>query len=233
MGLLDDAAKINPIVAGAGAVTGIVETLIESGKVKKANKEMKRLFSKRKAFQTPQEVFDILNMSQYNASSGFSGDTLNYLTGEASEGLAAGLGTAKILGADPNQLSGMIDQYYGDIFKIGAESDLIKMRKFNDLTGALQLVAANKEAEWASKENIIKDQMQAVAQRISAGQQGINSGLNFAINSAALLAQNNMYREPKPTVVQVGSNSTMTAPTTSTPGVRTPSEIINDRNQIQ
>lgn len=177
----------------AGIAIGGIQALIDAGKAKRANRDLKRLFSQRKAFKTPSEVFDILNLSQFNAQQGFSDDTMAYLTNQAGAGLSAGLGAATRLGADPNQLSGMIDQYFSNIFRVGAESDMVKMKRFNDFSNALQLVAANEEAEQISKDNLIKDQMAAASQRLGAAQTGIQSGLNFAVNSAAILASNDIY----------------------------------------
>lgn len=188
-----------PVVAAAitGGV-GLLQNFINAGKEKKANKELKRLFSQRKAFQTPEEIFDILNLSQFNAAQGFSDETTSYLTGQAGAGLAGSLGAATRLGADPNALSGTIDQYYQDIFKVGAESDLVKMKKFDSFTNALNLVAENDAAEQISADNLIKDQMQSVASRVGAANTGQQSGLNLALSSLASLASNNLYKTKQP-----------------------------------
>lgn len=181
------------IAEGAGVLIGGIQALIESGKAKRANADLQKLFKQRKAYSTPKEVFDILNLTEFNAQQGFSDQTTEYLTGQAESGLAAGLGTAKLLGADPNQLGGILNQYYGDIFKIGAESDLVKMKKFDSFTNALQLVAQNKDAEFQSADNLIKDQMQAAAARLGSAERGISSGLNFAIQSGVNLASSGLY----------------------------------------
>lgn len=185
------------VAAGINLAVGGLQTLLNAGKEKKANKELKRLFSQRKAFQTPEEIFDILNLTQFNAAQGFSDDTTAYLTGEAGAGLAGSLGTATRLGADPNALAGTIDQYYKDIFKIGAESDLVKMKKFDSFTNALNLVAENDAAEQISADNLIKDQMQAVASRVGAANQGQQSGLNLALSSLSALAGMGLYGDKK------------------------------------
>lgn len=220
------------IAAGVGAAAGLVQSLIGGGQAKRANKELKRLFSQRKAYSTPSEVFDILNLSQFNAQQGFSDDTMSFLEGQAGAGLSAGLGTASRLGADPNQLSGIIDNYYKDIFKVGAESDLVKMKKFDSFSNALNSVAENKTAEWQSEENLIKDQMAAVAQRVGAGQQNIQSGINTAIGSLSSLASMGLYNSKTPA-------GAMSAPATSTipsiingGGGLTPSQILAQRNQL-
>ena len=58
------------LAAGVTVGTGLVQTAIGAEKQRKANKQLKKLFSKREKFQTPKEVFDILNSTQYNAQSG-------------------------------------------------------------------------------------------------------------------------------------------------------------------
>lgn len=186
------------IAQGIGSAVGLVQTIINSGKEKRANREQERLFKQRKAFQTPSEVFDILNLTTSNAAQGYSDDTMQFLTGQAGSGLAGSLATAERLGADPNQLSGLLDSYYGDIFKIGAENDLLKMKKFDSLTNALQLVAANKEAEYQSKENLLKDRMQSVASRVQAANVGQQSGLNLLTSGLANLAAGFLYDNSTP-----------------------------------
>lgn len=52
----------------------------------------------------------------------------------------------------------------------------------------MQLVAQNKDAEWQSQENIVKDQMQAVAGRLGKAEQGINSGLNLTMQGLTNVA---------------------------------------------
>lgn len=185
-----DPTGISSIV---GAATGLAQTVggfIQAGR---ANKELKNLFKQRKAFQTPQEIFDILQMNEYASQTGFGADTMDFLTGQTEKGLSSSLETAKRLGADPNAISGVLDTYFQDIFKIGSEDELLKMKKFDSLLNATQLVAANKEAEYISKENILKDQMAAVAARLGKGEQNISSGANLLLNSATAFATNSLY----------------------------------------
>lgn len=206
-----------PIIAqGVGALVGGIQSLIGGGQERRANRRLKRLFSQRKAFQTPEEVFELLNLTQSNAAQGFSDETLGFLEGGASRGLAASLGTATRLGADPNQLSGVLDTYFQDIFKIGTENELVKMKKFDDFSNAVRTVAQNKEAEQISRDNLIKDQMQAEAQKVAAGQTNVNSGLNLAFNALTSLFGGNLYgggNNQSPVPALTGVN---TAPYTAT-----------------
>lgn len=218
------------VAAGVNLAVGGLQALFNAGKEKRANKELKRLFSQRKAFQTPEEIFDILNLTQFNAAQGFSDDTMSYLTGQAGAGLSAGLGTAARLGADPNQMAGIIDDYYQDIFKVGAESDLVKMKKFDSFTNALNMVAENEAAEWQSQDNLIKDQMQAVATRVGAANQGQQSGLNLALSSLAALATNNLYKTNTPNAPEIMAS---TVPATVPAGRRVDLTIGNQRGNFR
>lgn len=183
------------ISAILGSVTGLAQTVggfIQAGR---ANKDLKKLFKQRKAYETPAEIFEILQMTQNNAQSGFGAETMDFLTGQADRGLSASLGTAARLGADPNALGGILDSYYQDIFKIGGENELLKMKKFDSLTNALQLVSQNKEAEQISADNLIKDQMAAAAARLGKGEQNISSGAGLLLNSATAFETNSLYND--------------------------------------
>lgn len=181
-----------PIAAAVAGVAGLVQGvggLIQQGR---ANKQLNKLFKQRTAFETPSEIFDILQMNQYASQTGFGADTMDFLTGQADRGLSSSLGTAQRLGADPNAIGGILDSHFKNIFKIGSEDELLKMKKFDSLLNATQLLAANKEAEWLSKENILKDKMAALATKVDAGRQNLQSGANLGLN--ALVAAENFYK---------------------------------------
>lgn len=184
---------VSTAVSAVNLLAGGVQSLIGGGQVKRANEDLSRLFKQRKKFQTPNEVFEILQMQENNAQTGFGAETLDYLTTGADRGMAAGLDTAKMLGADPNALGGILDGYFQDIFKIGGENELAKMKKFDGLINATQLLADNKAAEQISADNLIKDQMAAKAQQVAAGTQNIQSGLNLGLNALSTFATQNLY----------------------------------------
>lgn len=225
-----------PAVAmGIGALAGGIQALIGAGQAKRANRNLKRLFSQRKAYSTPSEIFEILELTQSNASQGFSDETMQFLEGGASRGLASTLGAATRLGADPNQISGVLDSYFQDIFRIGTENELVKMKKFDDFTNALKLVSDSRSAEWASEDNLIKDQMQAEAQKVGAGQANVQSGLNLALGAGVALLGGNMYGEQPPAGNVPTSTSARAANytvTTPTPTVRPNLSIGNQRGNF-
>lgn len=182
-----------PIAAAVAGVAGLIQGGIGLAQQGRANKQLNKLFKQRRQFETPSEIFDILQMNQYASQTGFGADTMDFLTGQADRGLSSSLGTAQRLGADPNAIGGILDSYFQDIFKIGSDDELLKMKKFDSLLNATQLLAANKEAEWLSKENILKDQMAAIATKVQAGQQNLQSGANLALGS--LVAAEKFYND--------------------------------------
>lgn len=211
---------VSTAVSAANLLVGGVQSLIGAGQEKRANRELSRLFKQRKAYSTPQEILDIVQMQENNAQTGFGAETLDYLTTGADRGMAAGLDTAKMLGADPNALGGILDGYFQDIFKIGGENELAKMKKFDGLINATQLLADNKVAEQISADNLIKDQMAAKAQQVAAGTQNIQSGLNLGLNALSTFA--NSYRD---TDNGGGTGSTQT-------NITTPGAVVNPGQRV-
>lgn len=186
------AAGVGLVSVGVGAYQGIKG----ASDAKKAQKESNRLFSERKPYKTPTEVLDIFNQAQYNAQTGFDPTTMDYLTSQTQNSLNSTLSTAKQLGGDPNNFSSLLDQSFQQIFKIGSENNLLKMKKFDSLLNATQLLIGNKDAEFASQDNLLKDQLQAAAQRTQVGRANEQSGINLAINGVSAFASSELFKTP-------------------------------------
>lgn len=182
------------IAAGIGAYTSIKG----ASDARKAQKESDKLFSQRKPYKTPTEVLDIFNQAQYNAQTGFDPTTMDYLTSQTQNSLNSTLDTAKQLGGDPNNFSSLLDQNFQQIFKIGSENNLLKMKNFDTLLNATNLVIGNKDAEFASQDNLLKDQLQAAAQRTQVGRANEQSGINLALNGLSALGSSNLFNTPNP-----------------------------------
>lgn len=162
---------------GAGqAVLGAVQTLV--GGIK-ANALRKRL----QPFKTPDEIYDILKAAQNNAQFGFDPATLTYLTDQTDRAFSATAGIAKRLGADQNVLSNLFDQKIQATMKIGADNHALNMDNFSKYLGALETVAANKAAEQKSKQDLLKDQIQAAVGNKQAGLQNIFNGLSAGLGA--------------------------------------------------
>lgn len=179
-------------LAAGSAILGAAQYFSERHKAKKIQGDMKRLFAKRKAYQTPQELLDIANLRSANTQ-GFSDQTMSYLTGEADAGLASSLGTSLRLGADPNVVGDTLDRYYRQIAGIGTQSDLAKMSQIDAVANAIGVLGQSKEAEQVSADNLIKDQLQGKYAELGIANQGMTSGANFAIQGLTNLALTDLY----------------------------------------
>ncbi len=223
-------------LAGAQTALGIVQAI--SGGARS-----KRLMRQRRAYQTPEEIFDILKAQQNRASEGYDPQTLNYLTGQVDRTSASSLDAAARLGADPNQLSAMIDQAIQSKFRIGAENQLQNMKNFGGYIDALGLVASNDAAEQKSREDLLKDQLQAASMQQQSGMQNIVGGANTALSTLSSASTADLYADktanpmkPLPKASQLGlpgGTSFDFAPTTLPPAVGLsdyiPSAPVRDR----
>lgn len=175
-------------VAAAQGVLGLVQSLTADAKIKK-------LLAQRKAYQTPEEIFKILQASENRAASGYDAQTLNYLTGQTDRALGAATNAATLLGADPNDLSAIFDQKIQSIMKIGAENHLENMKNFSNYISALGLVADNRAAEQKSQQDLLKDQLQAASLNKAVGGQNIAGGINTALSTLSSAATMDLYKQ--------------------------------------
>jgi hypothetical protein len=176
---LGDAA--NPVALGLGLLQsgiGIVNEIDNKAKQKKYLGQLK-------AYKTPQEVFDIYNAAQNNASQGLDAATLNYLTNQTDQAFSSTIGTANRLGADPNDLSEIFNQKVNAIMKIGAENHSLNMANFDKLQAARGLIADNKAAEFKSQQDIIKNKLQAAGVNLQTATGNIGNGLSTVLASLA------------------------------------------------
>ncbi len=176
-------------LAGAQTALGIVQAI--SGGARS-----KRLMNRRRAYQTPEEIFDILKAQQSRAAEGYAPGTLNYITGQVDRGTASAIDAATRLGADPNQLNNLLDQKIQSTFRIGAENQLQNMKNFSGYIDALGLVASNKAAEQKSQQDIIKDQLQAASQQQQSGLQNIIGGANTLLSTVSSAQTAGLYNTP-------------------------------------
>ena len=182
--MADEAVKglgdvLNPIGLGLGVLQtgiGIIDTLSNKAKQKK-------LLNQRKAYQTPQEVFDILNATQNSASQGLDATTLNYLTNQTDQAFSSSIGAANRLGADPNDLSAIFSQKINSIMQIGAQNHQANMADFSTYLNALGTVADNKAAEFKSQQDIIKNKLQATGVNLQTATGNISGGLNTILST--------------------------------------------------
>lgn len=183
------------VIGGAQAVLGGIQTI--SG-----NAAKKKALAQRKPYQTPQEITDILNLTESNAQQGYDPNTLAYLTNQTDRAFSGALGTAELLGANPNDLSGIFDQKIQGLMKIGAENHQSNMENLSKYLGALDSVASNKAAEQKSKQDIVKDYLQAAGQEVQTGTANISGGINTAFSSLVAGKTGGIYGQQKPAKIK-------------------------------
>lgn len=165
-------------VAAAVTVGGIVYGEV---KANNAKKDEKAALSQVKPYKTPKEVYDVLNATQYNAQSGFDASTLNYLTNQSDNAFAGSLGTAERLGADPNALSAIFNQKINGIMQVSAENHQLQTQNFSAYINALNAVGANSAAEQKSQQDLLKNELQRIANEKAIATQQISSSLSTGI----------------------------------------------------
>jgi hypothetical protein len=180
-----------PILAIAGAAQ-IVGNLIKGNN---AADDAKKLRAQRKAFKTSDEIYDIEAATAANAQQGYDANTLNYLDNQINRAASSAYGTAERLGADPNQLAEIFDQQIQATMKVGAENHALNMENFGKYLGAKELLSKNLDAEWASQQGLIKDDLQAANERRKEATAGVSNGVNNIISQYTSDQLAKLYKE--------------------------------------
>lgn len=175
------------LIKGAtAAIIGLGLTAVSTGygifKDIKANKASKATQTKLEPYKTPQEVIDVLNATKNNAQTGLGATTLDYLTNQTNQDFAGSLGIAQRLGADPNFMSAIFGKKVDAINGIATADHGEQLKNFAAYLAALNSSGANSAAGQKSQQDLLKDQLQKIAQdkAVAAGQisQGINTGIS-------------------------------------------------------
>lgn len=186
----------------ASVIAGGTQAVLGAGQAVGGSIRAKKLGKQLTAFHTPDEAYKLLNATESLASQGYDAFTLNYLTNNVNKSTAANLGAAMRLGADPNDLSAILGQNIDSIMKIGAENHDKNMANFSRYLSALDMIGQNKEAEWASRQNMIKDKIAQATGDKAQGMQNVQNGLNLAASAYSADQTNDLYKPP----VVVGKN---------------------------
>lgn len=162
----------------------------------RANKKTKEALANRKSYQTPDEVYQILNGLENRSQ----GDTIarDFQTQQIDNSFSQQLGVAELLGADPNDLSALFGQKMQGILQVGQQFHASNMEAFGKYLGGLDMVAQNKAAEQGSSDNLIKDQLQALSAEKAQADSLINTGINSGISGIASYATGQLYKDPNP-----------------------------------
>lgn len=186
-----DPLDLTPVGVALGAVQtgyGIYESIRSKAKINK-------LLKKRKAYQTPQEITDILNATEYNAQQGFDSASLDYFSDQNDAAFSSSIAAAERLGSDPNLLSQIFYQNVDGIRRVTADSHRIQMEKFGQYINALGLVADNDAAEQKSQQDLLKDELQAAGAGLAAGAANVSGGVNTLLSTLSANQIGNLYNE--------------------------------------
>lgn len=185
-------ADLTGIGTALQAAEGIVQTgvgLIEGGA---ARKRQRGLLAQRQTFQTPDEIGKILNLTLNQAG----GDTIsrNYSQNGLDNAFSSYFGTAERLGANANDLSSGFQQYMQGQFKIGDQFHQSNTEQFSKVLSAYGLVAQNKEAEYVSKQDLLKDRLSAEGLNLQSAAGNIQGGLNTTNAAISSYAIQQLYK---------------------------------------
>lgn len=178
--------------AGIGALQagyGIVQDI-------KARKKINGLLSQRKAFQTSQQVYDIVNATLNQAQ----GDTItrDFETNAINQNLSNTLGTAMKFGGDANLFSSIFQNSVNGIMKVGDQFHQTNTAAFSNVINAFKLLSDNKDAEYASQQDIIKDKLAAAGANLATGTQNISGGINTVLGSLSSKATGDLFKQKTP-----------------------------------
>jgi hypothetical protein len=180
------------IIPAAIAAFQVGKGLVDEHNAKQAAKAAQAQI---KPYKTPQEVYDVLNATKYNAQSGFDTQTLDYLTNQTDSAFASSLGTAEMLGADPNALSAIFGQKINGIMQISAQNHQLQTQNFSAYLNALNAVGAGNAAEQKSVQDQLKDQLQKIGIDKAVSTQQISAGLNTALSTISNAEMMKLYKE--------------------------------------
>lgn len=174
------------VVSAATAIGGAI------GK-NKARRRMNKLIDQRTSYKTPEEILLIEKALRAKASTGLGSETLAYLTGNADIAFSGAIGSSGRLGGDPNDLAALFGLRMQQSMAIGAENHAKQMENFSKWITSLNVLGENKAAEWQSKEDILKDRLQAESGNYQAAQQTMVSGINSLIGAGSSYAMGRLY----------------------------------------
>lgn len=183
-----------PLIA-IGAALGAGQMILGGIQAISGSSKAKRLRAQRQAFKTPDEVTKILQATEQRASGGYDPATLEYLTSQTDRAFSGSVGALNRIGGDANDVAAAFDQKLQGIMKIGADNHAMNLENFGKYINALGMVASNKEAEYASRESMLKDDIQAAAANKQAGMQNLFGGASAVLGALSAGKQMGLYNQ--------------------------------------
>lgn len=167
-------------IGGSAAVTaglGVYKTISGANQVSDARNRAK--LNIRPSYPIQQQYYDNQNLASSMASSGLSDSERNYYNTNAERGLSSGIGAALQTGQGPNAVGGLYDSFLRGQNQLASTGDQLRSQKLMTLMQTNRELADQETNKWAlDKYEPFKDEAKAIAGEKTAGQQGINDGLN-------------------------------------------------------
>lgn len=156
-------------------VQGGIQAVAGTAMYLSGNKKQKQAFEEREAnlYQTPDEIYDVMDFAKNQAGTGLDALTMQYLTNQVNRSATGGMNTVERLGGNLNDIGGMIDRQIEGLMQVGAKNQQQRFANFSQYVDALKTMGQHKDAEWADKTNLIKDKLQAATQEKMAGLQSL------------------------------------------------------------
>lgn len=179
---------------GVGALQtgiGIVQSL--TGK-----KKVNSLLAQQAAdpFQIPGQIQDILNVNEFNSQ----GDTVtrNYETGAMDNAFAGTIGSEQRYSTgNANDYAAAFSQKMANTFQIGEQFHKSNMEAFAGLTAALQTSADYKTAAWQSRQDLIKNRIQAAQTTANTGTANVSGGVSGILGAITAQQSADLYDKNK------------------------------------
>lgn len=164
---------------------GVVQAGIGIAQSISGNKRLKRLLQQREDYKAPDEIMQQFQMAQQQAQTGYSSETLAYLTKNTNNSLTSSLDAATKLGGNPNDIASIFSRNVDAIMKTASDSELAKVQKFDKLYTAIAGVVQAKDAEFADRRAKHDDLVAREKDKIDAAKQNIQSGVNAITGAVA------------------------------------------------
>lgn len=192
-GLGMSAGSLGSPVAIGEAALGAIQTGIGIVNSIGQKKRINKLISQITPYSTPDAFYQGLNLTESNAQ----GDTITrgYQQDQLDNAFAGYLGAATNLGADPNQLSAVFGQKIQGLMQVGQQFHQSNTQAFSAMLQGFNALAENKTAEQVSKNDIIKNRIQAENANFKTANDNIGNGLNTLLASLSSKGMMDLFKQ--------------------------------------
>lgn len=191
MAALGAAGPVGLALGGLQTALGIYQGIAGGARAQRA-------LRKRRAYQTPEELLDLGKFDQSRVGVGLDPQTLQYLTGNADNALSTSINTAARLGGDPNQFNNLLDQRFLENMKFGSENQRLNLINYANFRESMRELAASDAAEQKSREDLLKDQLQAAGAMQQQAIPNVLGGGNTILNTFSAANTANLFKQMTP-----------------------------------